>query len=113
MTASSAVPLIFNPVVIENYPECKKTKPDWLVAVEKLAAGDPELVQVVDGLRSYFIEDKRQYAHFVDGGITDNLGLRALYGVVRSPGSGKVFLKKVEKWAAHLSRFCPSDNTIH
>jgi len=97
VTASSAVPVLFDPVVIENYQECKKTKPDWLVAVEKLAAGDPELVQVVDGLQSYFIKDKRQYAHFVDGGITDNLGLRALYEVAEISGGAKVFLKKVNR----------------
>lgn len=97
VTASSAVPVLFDPVVIENYQECKKTIPDWLVAVEKLAAGDPELVQVVDGLQSYFIKDKRQYAHFVDGGITDNLSLRALYEVIEISGGAKVFLKKVNR----------------
>jgi len=97
VTASSAVPVLFNPVVVENYQDCKKTKPDWLVAVEKFAASDPELVQVVDGLQSYFKKDKRQYAHFVDGGITDNLGLRAVYEVTEISGGAKVFLKKLNR----------------
>ena len=56
VTASSAVPVLFNPVVVENYQDCKETKPDWLVAAEKRASGDPLLVDVVEGLQSdYFI----------------------------------------------------------
>jgi NTE family protein len=93
VTASSAVPILFNPVVVENYPDCKETKPDWLVAAEKRASGDPLLVNMVEGLQSYF--KKRKYAHFVDGGITDNLGLRAFYEVVEISGGPKDFLKKM------------------
>ncbi|MEA3275160.1 MAG: patatin-like phospholipase family protein [Pseudomonadota bacterium] len=97
VTASSAVPVLFNPVVVENYPDCKKTKPDWLVAAEKRAAGDPQLAQVVDGLQSYYEKDRRRYAHFVDGGITDNLGLRAIYEVVEVAGGAKAFLRKFDR----------------
>jgi NTE family protein len=43
VTASSAVPVLFNPVVVENHSGCDITKPDWLVAAEKRAQGDPEL----------------------------------------------------------------------
>jgi len=42
VTASSAVPVLFDPVVIESYHDCKKTKPGWLFAAENRAAGDPE-----------------------------------------------------------------------
>jgi len=97
VTASSAVPVLFNPVVVENYQDCKETKPDWLVEVGKIAADDPELVQVVDGLQSYFIKDKRKYAHFVDGGITDNLGLRSVYEVIEISGGSRVYLKKLNR----------------
>jgi NTE family protein len=93
VTASSAVPVLFNPVVVENYQGCKKDKLDVLKAAERRAEGDPELAQIVDGLRSYFKEDRRQYAHFVDGGITDNLGLRAIYEVIEVAGGAQAFLK--------------------
>jgi len=93
VTASSAVPVLFNPVVLENYQDCKETKPDWLVAAEKRASDNPVLVETVEGLQSYFIKDKRKYAHFVDGGITDNLGLRALYEIVEITGGPKALLK--------------------
>ncbi|HBH36239.1 MAG TPA: patatin, partial [Gammaproteobacteria bacterium] len=94
VTASSAVPLLFNPVVLENYRSCKREKPKWLLAAKKRAANDPQLAEIVEGLESYYKEDKRQYAHFVDGGITDNLGLRAPYEIITVTGSMKSYLKK-------------------
>ena len=95
VAASSAVPVLFNPVVLENYRSCKGQKPEWLLAAKKRAANDPELSQIVEGLESYYKEDKRQYAHFVDGGITDNLGLRAPYEIVKTFGGAKSYIKKI------------------
>ena len=94
VTASSAVPVLFEPVVVENYQDCKKEKPAWLIAAEKRAAGSPELSLAVDGLNSYFKKDRRQYAHFVDGGITDNLGLRAIYEIIEISGGAKMFVER-------------------
>ena len=95
VTASSAVPVLFNPVVVENYSDCKSAIPEWLSAAEKRAANDPELEQVAEGLETYFKRERRQYAHFVDGGITDNLGLRAVYEIVEIVGGVKVFLQRM------------------
>ncbi len=94
VTASSAVPVVFNPVVVENYQECKQTLPGWLTEAQQRVEGDPQLTEVVDGLKSYFKKENRQYAHFVDGGITDNLGLRAIYEVIEVAGGAKVFVEK-------------------
>lgn len=89
VTASSAVPVLFHPVVLENYGGCGNSKPDWLVAAEQNARTNPELAMTVAGLASYLDKDNRKYAHFVDGGITDNLGLRAIYDVVEVGGGVK------------------------
>ena len=94
VTASSAVPVLFNPVVVENYQDCKTSKPAWLLTAEKRAVGDPEMTQIVAGLNSYYKKDGRQYAHFVDGGITDNLGLRAIYELVELTGGAKTLVAK-------------------
>lgn len=94
VTASSAVPVLFNPVVLENYQSCKNQKPEWLLAAKRRAANDPQLAQIVKGLESYYKKDKRRYAHMVDGGITDNLGLRAPIELVNLAGGVKSFLKK-------------------
>ena len=95
VAASSAVPVLFHPVVLENFQDCKQTTPQWLEAAAKRAAGNPELVEVVNGLESYFKKSGRQYAHFVDGGITDNLGLRAIYEIIELSGGVNVFAKKL------------------
>ena len=90
VTASSAVPLVFHPIVVENYHDCKTAgKPEWLTAAAKRLAANPEMIQVVRGLETYYEEDRRKYAHFVDGGITDNLGLRAIYEVIEVSGGAK------------------------
>jgi NTE family protein len=52
---------------------------------------------VVEGLETYYNRDQRQYAHFVDGGITDNLGLRALYEIVMIAGGMTEFNKRYNR----------------
>ncbi len=59
----------------------------------------------VDGLATYFDRDKRRYAHFVDGGITDNPGLRALVDIVEAVGGPETYLKA-------LGREAPRDQVL-
>lgn len=94
VTASSAVPMLFNPVVLENYSECKGSEAAWLAAAEKAAADDQQLIEVVKGLNSYS-KETRHYVHFVDGGITDNLGLRAIYEIVEVAGGPKAMINRL------------------
>jgi NTE family protein len=55
-------------------------------------ASSPQLAHVVEGLSSYALKDQRQYIHLVDGGITDNLGLLAIYEMIEVAGGAKRFL---------------------
>jgi len=100
VTASSAVPVLFSPVVLENYQHCKQTKPEWLVDAETRVAADPDLTNVVNGLTDYYKKD-RKFAHFIDGGITDNLGLRAIYEIIELAGGSKTFLNKAGRTPPH------------
>ena len=97
VTASSAVPIVFNPVVVENYPDCKDQELAMMESIRQRAeAGqDAEFNLLAEGLESYADKNQRKYIHFVDGGITDNMGLRALYDVVSISGGPKAFMKKV------------------
>jgi NTE family protein len=95
VAASSSVPVLFNPVVVENYQDCKHARPPWLQSAEQRLANDPQMMQVVSGLDTYFDLDNRQYAHFVDGGITDNLGLRAIYEIIEVAGGAKTLIDKL------------------
>jgi len=89
VTASSAVPILFTPVVVKNYSECFEKIPGWLKSARRRAKSDPELRLQVKGLESYFDKENHQYAHFVDGGITDNLGLRAFFDISKLLGGAK------------------------
>jgi NTE family protein len=97
VTASSAVPVLFNPVVIEDYQDCKNATPDWLTAAEQRQQGNPQMTEVLNGLQRYFEEGDRKYSHFVDGGITDNLGLRALQEMIELAGGAKAFSQRLDR----------------
>lgn len=97
VTASSAVPVLFDPVVVENYAGCDPGALSWLKNSRERSRDNPELLQVVEGLETYGNKDKRKYAHFVDGGITDNLGLRAIYEVIEVAGGAKAILKSLDR----------------
>lgn len=93
VAASSAVPVLFNPVVVKNHPGCELERAEFAKLVRRQASGNAEWVHVVDGLMTYRDKKKRQYAHFVDGGITDNLGLRAIYQIIEGQGDAAKFLE--------------------
>lgn len=95
VTASSAVPLLFPPVVLKDYYDCPLVgKPDWLEKSAELTSNNPAMGQIIRGLETYYDQDNRKYAHFVDGGITDNLGLRAVYEVIGLAGGPQTFYRK-------------------
>ncbi|MGW8270444.1 MAG: patatin-like phospholipase family protein [Burkholderiales bacterium] len=97
VAASSAVPVLFSPVVVRNYPDCGSTPPPWLAALRERSVGDERTTQLVDGLASYFDKDKRKFIHFVDGGVTDNLGLRATFDIIETIGGPIAYLEKFSR----------------
>jgi len=104
VTASAAVPVLFNPVVLKNHAGCDSKVAIWLEHIKPLTEGSPQLSSVVDGLRSYAKKDERQYIHLVDGGITDNLGLLGVYEMIEVAGGSRNMLKlmDVEEPAPHF-----------
>ena len=79
VTASSAVPVLFTPIIIKNYAgTCGFEPPAWLAEAEKDQQGSTRKAEA-RGLINYMDSQKRPWIHLVDGGIADNLGLRAYY----------------------------------
>lgn len=95
VTASSAVPIVFDPVVAENYGGCAKSLPPWLSAAQKRDKDNPNLTMIVQGDTAYEDKVAHKYAQFVDGGITDNLGLRAMLDTIELLGGAKQYLRNV------------------
>ena len=95
VTASSAVPLLFNPVVLRNHDGCE-TNGSMLQQVRENVRGSPQLEAVVRGLASYRDKERRQYIHLVDGGITDNLGLQSIYEVIELAGGARGFMSSLK-----------------
>ncbi len=94
VAASSAVPVLFAPVLLERHPDCNFQKPEWLADAEIRAKqeGDRRLQESIDSLNFYLDKDNPPYVTLQDGGITDNLGLRTLLrNVSLSGGAQKVY----------------------
>jgi len=89
VAASSAVPVLFEPVVLQNNSGC--TAPH----LPQPAEDSPQLQQVVKGLRGYADKQQRHYVHLADGGLTDNLGLRAFQETIDLAGGLRPFLRKI------------------
>lgn len=95
VAASSAVPILFNPVVLRNYPDCDQSTIERLLAARQRLQGSPQLEDVLDGMTSYANKEDRKYIHMVDGGITDNLGLLAIYEMVEIAGGARAFMQSI------------------
>ncbi|MDI1252237.1 patatin-like phospholipase family protein [Thermomonas sp.] len=99
VAASSAVPVLFEPVVLQNYATCSPAK-----QVSKVKDDEsPQLQQAIDGLQGYRDKQTRRYIHLADGGLTDNLGLRAFQEGIDLAGGLSAFLRRIDRTpAAHM-----------
>ena len=84
--ASSAVPLVMSPVTLNNYGgTCSYKAPAWTTA-----AADPNnparpaarAMKRVEEVQFYADGAEHPYIHLVDGGLADNLGMRAVLEVL-------------------------------
>ncbi|MBL8423962.1 MAG: patatin-like phospholipase family protein [Candidatus Accumulibacter phosphatis] len=80
--ASSAVPVVLSPVTINNYGgSCKTQLPAW-VNVFTGAAEPPRpaarAIRSLKDMQAYGDGVHRPYLHLVDGGVSDNVGMRSV-----------------------------------
>ena len=80
--ASSAVPVVLSPVTINNYGgTCNYTRPEWTQPFfESSDAPRPaaRAIRELNALSDYRDGARRPYIHLVDGGVSDNLGMRGV-----------------------------------
>jgi NTE family protein len=100
VTASSAVPVAFPTVVLKNHAgKCDvSATAGWAAMLQIKARVDSEAQkQVIDSMISLRDAQQRPYIHLVDGGISDNLGLRAIIDRFERSGNtdfGRAALKE-------------------
>jgi NTE family protein len=85
-TASSAVPLAFSPVTLNNYGgTCHFSLPSFMTVFSDPATAPRPASRALTRMQDLlFYEDgtHRPYIHLLDGGLSDNLGMRAVLETV-------------------------------
>jgi NTE family protein len=77
VAASAAFPPFLGPVVLKNYSaEHPAPEPEFIESVLTNSMACSRLKDLALQERSYVDGDRRKFIHLVDGGISDNLGLR-------------------------------------
>ena len=80
VAASSSVPMVFAPITLNNNGgHCQYTPPLQLVSDSE--AGKKQLQtqkEFLERFQKYSDSKNRPYIHLIDGGLTDNLGMRSL-----------------------------------
>jgi NTE family protein len=76
VAASSAFPICLTPVVLKNYSaEQPKPEPEWIKSILENPTASTRLKYMAAHARSYG-DEHRHFIHLLDGGLSDNLGLR-------------------------------------
>ena len=76
VAASSAFPVYLTPIVLKNYSaEQSQPEPEWIQAIKQDPTSPSRLRYVASQAASYS-DGHRHFIHLLDGGLSDNLGLR-------------------------------------
>jgi len=86
--ASSAVPLLLSPITLRNYAgTCGYKVPERFKELLKGRAISERQFYLANNIAVYLDSKKKPYIHLIDGGVSDNLGLRAILDRVILKGS--------------------------
>lgn len=85
VAASSAVPILFSPITITNYAgDCGWQEPEWARTALNNEDRSSRLYNLASNMLALDDREDHPYLHLFDGGLADNLGLRAMMdGVLR------------------------------
>jgi NTE family protein len=86
--ASSAVPMLLSPVTLKNYAgTCGSEIPEIFEEMLEDRAASERQFYLANNIAPYLDSKKKSYIHLIDGGVADNLGLRAILDRVIARGS--------------------------
>ena len=92
VAASAAFPGPFTPIVLKNYAgKCGFKEPRWIQeAVSQRDTASREY-HTAKRMHEYFDGESKQFIHLIDGGVSDNLGVRGPTEIVAVMGGEKSF----------------------
>ncbi len=94
VAASSAVPVVFPALTLKNYAgTCGYARPPWLEEALQARREHPRRFYNASIMQGYLDAEKRRYIHLVDGGISDNLGVRAFLDTMITAGGASSALR--------------------
>jgi len=87
VAASAAFPGAFSSVTLKNYAEsCDYQPPLWMTEAIERRDTTSCAFHAASHLFTYLDSKKKAYIHLVDGGVSDNLALRAPMKVITARG---------------------------
>jgi NTE family protein len=95
---SSAVPVVLSPVTLNNYGgTCGYQYPPWVEDVleideDKRPAG--RALERYKDMKAFHDGENRPYLHLVDGGVSDNIGVRGVMDAIEEAMLSKEFAKE-------------------
>jgi NTE family protein len=97
VTASSAVPGAFTSVIIKNHAgTCDYTVPEWATEALRGRRITTRQYNLAKRINAYQNVDSYPYIHLLDGGISDNLGIRLIIDVTMAEGNIWKKLKELD-----------------
>jgi NTE family protein len=88
--ASSAVPGLFTPITLRNYAgRCGYVIPSYY----EMSSPSYRVKEMRESTMLVLDPEKKQYFHLIDGGVSDNLGLRAIEETIDAIGNAWKTLK--------------------
>ena len=97
VAASSAVPGPLSPVILKNYAgSCGLEKPDWIRRALEQSDPTSRKYQMAKSINTYLDHRQKPYFHLVDGGVSDNLGVRAILDKIMIKGGLREALENAE-----------------
>jgi NTE family protein len=92
--ASSAVPMLLTPITLRNYAgTCGFKLPERFEEMLKSRSISERQFYLLNNVSVFLDSEKKPYIHLLDGGIADNLGLRAILDRTIARGSIWEFFK--------------------
>jgi len=95
VAASSDFPVLLPPLIVDKYDRsvCGYKDPEWVATARADAYTNPSRARYMTELEG-FLDPDRKYLHLMDGGIADNIGLRAPLEAMRSTDTFVPFDRK-------------------